>query len=75
MDANLGEKSTESNLSIGFAFFWNFQVPKGENFSLSTDFRCFSPIVIFFFECTFEHFMRCSFKTGSRNPLRGVVFS
>ena len=55
--------------------FLNFQVLKGENFSLSTHLRCFSPIVMFFFEYTFEQFMQCSFKAGSRNALRGVVFS
>ena len=55
-------------------FFWNFQEPKGEHFSLSTHLRCFSPTVMFFFECTFEHSRQCSFKAGSRNPLRGVVF-
>ena len=40
-----------------FVKFWNFQVPKGENVLLSTRHRCFSPTVMFFFECTFEQFM------------------
>ena len=55
--------------------FWgDFQVRKGENFSLSTHLRCFSSTFMFSVECTFEQLMQCSFKTGSRNKLRGVVF-
>ena len=58
-----------------FSIFLKFQVPEGNHFSLSTHLRCFSPKFMFFSECTFEEFMQCSFKTGSRNPRGGVVFS
>ena len=54
--------------------FLEFSSTKRRDFSLSRHIRCISSTVMFIFEYTFQQFMQCSFKTGSRNLLMAVVF-